>query len=40
MLKRDDLIRDARVRGGNLTTLVLVYLAIVTTMAGTALAIL
>lgn len=39
MLSRDDLIRESRMRGGNLPTLVLVYLAIVAAMAGSALAI-
>ena len=39
MLTRDDLIREARNRAGNLPTLLLVYLAIVATMAGSALAI-
>ena len=39
MLTRDQLIREARARGGNLPTLLLVYLALIVTMAGTALAI-
>ncbi|GAB5505849.1 MAG: hypothetical protein Rhirs2KO_10120 [Rhizobiaceae bacterium] len=39
MLTRDTLIREARARGGNLPALILVYAAIVGTMAGTALAI-
>jgi len=39
MLSRDDLIREARMRGGNLPTLVLVYLGIVAAMAGSAMAI-
>ncbi len=39
MLTRDDLIREAKARGGNLPTLLVVYAAIVVTMAGTALAI-
>lgn len=38
MLTRDKLIREARMRGGNLPTLLLVYGAIVGTMVGTALA--
>ena len=39
MMTRDDLIREVRSRGGNLPTLLVVYLAIVATMAGTAMAI-
>ncbi|MEM0948064.1 MAG: hypothetical protein AAGK37_11700 [Pseudomonadota bacterium] len=39
MLTRDDLIREARSRGGNLPVLLVVYVAIVATMAGTAMAI-
>lgn len=39
MLTRDALIREARMRGGNLPTLVLVYGVLVGTMVGTALAI-
>ena len=40
MLTRDDLAREARARGGNLPAFVVVYLAIVATMAATAMAIL
>ncbi len=39
MLTRDTLIREARARGGSLPALVIVYMAIVGTMAGTAFAI-
>ena len=39
MLTRDDLIREYKGRGGNLPALIIVYAAIVGTMAGTALAI-
>lgn len=39
MLTRDDLIQEARARGGNLPALILVYGAIVGTMVGTAFAI-
>jgi len=39
MLTRDTLIREARARGGNLATLVLVYGLLVATMVGTALSI-
>lgn len=37
MMTRDDLIREYNSRSGNLSTLLVVYLAIVGTMAGTAL---
>ncbi|MEM9971366.1 MAG: hypothetical protein AAF762_09740 [Pseudomonadota bacterium] len=40
MLTRDDLIRQARVRAGNLPTLLIVYLVLVATMVGSAYAIL
>ena len=40
MLTRDQLIREYRARSGSLPALLLVYLAIVGTMAGTAYAIL
>lgn len=40
MLTRDDLIREYRARGGNLPALLVMYLAIVTTMVGTAAAML
>ena len=40
MLTRDDLIREYRSRSGSLPALVVVYAAIVFTMAGTALSIL
>lgn len=36
MLTRDDLIREMRGRSGNLSTLVIVYLAIIGTMVSTA----
>ena len=36
MLTRDDLIREYRSRSGSLSTFVVVYLAIVATMAATA----
>ena len=39
MMTRDKMIREARMRGGNLPALVLVYGVIVGTMVGTALAI-
>ncbi|WP_274384718.1 hypothetical protein [Oricola indica] len=39
MLTRDDLIREYRNRSGSLPALAIVYLAIVGTMAGTAMAI-
>ena len=39
MLTRDTLIRETRMRGGNLPTLVLVYAMLLGTMVGTALAI-
>ena len=39
MLTRDTLIREARMRGGNLPALVLVYGVILGTMVGTALVI-
>ena len=39
MISRDTLIREARARGGNLPTLLFVYLVLVATMAGSALAI-
>lgn len=39
MLSRDDQIREARMRGGNLPALLLVYLGIIAAMAGSALAI-
>lgn len=39
MLSRDDLIREARNRGGSLPGLLLIYLLIVATMAGSAAAI-
>ncbi|MEQ8481454.1 MAG: hypothetical protein RIC18_12420 [Hoeflea sp.] len=37
MITRDDLIREYNARGGNLPTLVVVYITIVATMVGTAL---
>ncbi len=37
VLTRDDLIREARSRSGNLSTFILVYLVIVTCMVSTAL---
>lgn len=40
MLTRDDLVREARSRSGNLSTFILVYLVIVTCMVSTALLIL
>jgi len=40
MLTRDDLIREYRARSGNLPALLIVYLALVGAMAGTAYAIL
>lgn len=40
MLTRDDMIREYKNRSGNLPALLLVYAAIVGTMAGTAFAIL
>ena len=39
MLTRDDLIREARTRGGNLPALLLVYMAIIGAMLGSAFAI-
>jgi|GEM_PF-2860239 len=36
MLRRDDLIREMRGRSGNLSTFVIVYLAIIGTMVSTA----
>ena len=39
MLTRDDLIREARARGGSLPALILVYLVLLGAMAGSALAI-
>ncbi len=36
MLTRDEMIREYHARSSNLSTLILVYLAIVGTMAGTA----
>ena len=39
MMTRDALIREARNRSGTLTGLVVLYLAVVATMAGTAMAI-
>lgn len=39
MLTRDILIREARTRGGNLPTLVMVYAVLLGTMLGTAFAI-
>ena len=39
MLTRDDLIREARTRGGNLPAFLVLYLAVIATMAGTAMAI-
>ncbi len=39
MLTRDTLIREARMRGGNLPAFVLVYALLLGTMFGTALAI-
>lgn len=39
MLTRDQLLREARVRRGNLPGLLVVYLALVATMAWTAMAI-
>ena len=40
MLTRDDLIREYRAHSGTLSALLIVYLAIVAIMVGTALAIL
>ena len=39
MLTRDDLIREHRARRGTLPALLVVYLILIATMAGTALAI-
>ena len=39
MLTRDTLIREARVRGGNLPALLMVYVILLGTMVGTAFAI-
>ncbi|MEO0990948.1 MAG: hypothetical protein AAFX00_08375 [Pseudomonadota bacterium] len=39
MITRDQLIREARARGGNLATLLIVYGTLLGTMAATAMAI-